>query len=462
MKIKTLSFIAYLILLVKINSLSFQDNIFQKLIENKKGENIMISPLSLYQALSLLANGASGETQKEILKVLYPEQNIDNNILNLLNSNIEQIFSIIESENSEKNNEMMYLEGGEDSKIKFNNVNGIFSKKGVELTNQFTQICENYNTSFFELISAEQVNNFCSENTNGKINHIINEINEDLVLMLINVIYFKGTWLEKFKQQDTKNRAFLNYDNSIVKVNTMYQKYYSNLYYEDEKVQIISLPYISNKLGFKMIIILPNIKKYSSPLDYLKKEKINFSDIYSKLESRNNIHLYLPKFNYKYEENLKDILEDLGMKLAFDENSSNFENLCQNIETYVNSIFHSTYIDVNENGTEAAAVTAQIMYPTAVHKDEYYMYVNHSFIYMIQSEIKDANNNYLMPFIGTVNKLEEMENDNKGDKNNDNEDKEDTSKDTDEEPSKISPINNGNISKISLTIFISLILFIFC
>ena len=224
MKIKTLSFLAYLILLVKINSLSFQDNIFQKLIENKKGENIMISPLSLYQALSLLANGASGETQKEILKVLYPEQNIDNNILNLLNSNIEQIFSIIESENSEKNNEMMYLEGGEDSKIKFNNVNGIFSKKGVELTNQFTQICENYNTSFFELISAEQVNNFCSENTNGKINHIINDIDENLVLMLINAIYFKGTWLEKFRQQDTKNSTFLNYDNSTVKVNTMYQK----------------------------------------------------------------------------------------------------------------------------------------------------------------------------------------------------------------------------------------------
>ena len=203
MKIKTLSFIAYLILLVKINSLSFQDNIFQKLIENKKGENIMISTLSLYQALSLLANGASGETQKEILKVLYPEQNIDNNILNLLNSNIEQIFSIIESENSEKNNDIMYLEGGEDSKIKFNNVNGIFSKKGVELTNQFTQICENYNTSFFELISAEQVNNFCSENTNGKINHIINDIDENLVLMIINAIYFKGTWLEKFRQQDT-------------------------------------------------------------------------------------------------------------------------------------------------------------------------------------------------------------------------------------------------------------------
>ena len=401
-----------------------------------------------------------------ILKMLYPDQIIDNNSLNILNSNIEQIFSIIDSDNSKRNNDMMPLEEYEeyeDAEIIFNNVNGIFSKKGVELTNQFSQICENYNTSFFELISAEQVNNFCSENTNGKINKIINEIDDNLVLLLINAIYFKGTWLEKFSKENTKNRTFQNYDNSTVEVNTMYQKYSLNLYYEDEKVQIISLPYISKNLGFKMIIILPNIKKYSSPLDYLKKEKINFSDIYSKLESRNNIHLYLPKFNYKFEGSLNDILKDLGMNLAFDENSANFENLCQNVETHISSIFQSTYIDVNENGTEAAAVTVIPIVGSAFVEDEYYMYVNHSFIYMIQSEIKDANNNYLMPFIGIVNKLEEKSGNNEEDKN-DNEGKEDTNeKDMDDdEPSKISPINYGNISKINLTILISLILFIFC
>ena len=281
----------------------------------------------------------------------------------------------------------------------------------------------------------------------------MDEIDGNLVLLLINAIYFKGTWLKKFSEENTKNRIFQNYDNSTVEVNIMYQKYSLNLYYEDENVQIISLPYISKKLGFQMIIILPNIKKYSSPLDYLKKEKINFSDIYSKLESRNNIHLYLPKFNYKFEGNLKDILKDLGMNLAFDGNSANFENLCQNVKTHISSIFQSTYIDVNENGTEAAAVTVVPMVGSAFVEDEYYMYVNHSFIYMIQSEIKDANNNYLMPFIGIVNKLEEKAGG-----------KEDTNKKDidDDEPSKISPNNYGNISKINLTILISLILFTFC
>ena len=117
----------------------------------------------------------------------------------------------------------------------------------------------------------------------------------------------------------------------------------------------------------------------------------------------------MPKFKYEFTQGLNPILNDLGMKLAFSENGANFENLCNNVDTYVNSIFQKTYIDVNENGTEAAAVTAGLIYSTSEnkHNEEYYMNVDHSFIYMIKSnKIKDADDKYLMPFIGIVNKLE--------------------------------------------------------
>ena len=85
----------------------------------------------------------------------------------------------------------------------------------------------------------------------------------------------------------------------------MYKDFRSQMFYEDEKVQIISLPYISNKLNFRMIIILPNSQKYSSPLYYLNKEKINFSEVYSKLKSNDDqaMHLYLPKFTYSGKYN---------------------------------------------------------------------------------------------------------------------------------------------------------------
>ena len=430
---------------------SFQDNLFKKIIENNEGKNIMISPFSIYQVLSLLSNGAKGETQKEILKVLYPNKEINENLLNQINSNINQIISNIESESKEDSTINYCLPEIEGCKITFQDVNGIFTKKGIELTNEFTDKCKAYNISYFELINAEQVNNFCSENTNGKINKIIDEIKPETILILINAIYFKGTWVEKFSVSDIKKMDFENYDKTKIKVDTMYQKYKSALYYEDNKVQIISLPYISNKLDFKMIIILPNSKTYSSPLDYLNKEKISLNDIYSKLEIKYNVHLFLPKFKYEFKSNLTKILKDLGINFAFSENA-NFDNLCQNQKTYVEQIFQNTYIDLNENGTEAAAVTAGIMIPVSVEEGEYFMNVDHSFIYIIQSnKIEDIDNKYLMPFIGIVNKLEESD-----DKGNDNE--ETNEKEENDEPIKISGSNYIKKLIIKLRMIFSLIL----
>ena len=97
----------------------------------------------------------------------------------------------------------------------------------------------------------------------------------------------------------------------------------------------------------------------------------------------------------------------MGMELAFSQNDAEFQNLCQNVDTFVSTILHKTYINVNENGTEAAAITMERMETASYEPKEYYMNVNHSFIYMIVSDkIKDTEDKYIMPFIGIVNKLE--------------------------------------------------------
>ena len=454
-----LSIIIFL-LLIQSHSLSFQDNLLRKVIEEKEGENIMISPLSIYQLLGLLSNGASGNTRKEILQVLFPNKEINDNILNDLNSKVKQMILNLESENIIESSPYSNCFGSEEEcKIIFTDVNGIFTKKGIELTKQFTQICQNYNTSFFELINAEQINNFCSEKTNGKINNIIDEIDPQTALILINAIYFKGTWLEKFDENETKNRTFLNYDNTRVLAETMYFKYDGQKFYEDEKVQMISLPYLSNKLNFEMIIILPNLKKYSSPLEYLNKEKIELSEIYSKLEPKRNIHLYFPKFNYYFNVELNKILENMGMKSAFSEQNAEFQNLSQNFDTFVKLISQKTFINVNENGTEAAAITMGISYLTSYEPKEYYMYINHSFIYMIVSnKIKDGEDKFLMPFIGIVNKLE-------GEKDNGNYEWDNNSSDADDknkdDPPKFINSNYIGNNKTILIIFTYLIFFIY-
>ena len=234
--------IIMLITLIVLSFQGFQDNVFKKILEKNEGKNIMFSPLSIYQILSLLSNGAKENTQKEILKILFPNEEPNEDLINKINSNMKQIISNIESENIQTNN--YCFEGAENCKIIFKDVNGIFIKKGVELTNQFTEKCENYNASYFELINAEQINNYCSENTNGKINKVIDQINPNTILMLINAIYFKGIWESKFDKRSTAKKDFQNYNNTIIQVDTMYQNYHNHMYYEDEKVQIISLPYI--------------------------------------------------------------------------------------------------------------------------------------------------------------------------------------------------------------------------
>lgn len=251
----------FLSLLIQCSStLQFQDNLFRKILEKNLNKNIMISPFSIYKVLSLILNGAIEDTQKEIFKALFPDKEIelDDTFLKQINSNINQILLNIESEsNIDKSDNSKCKE--DDCKITFKDVCGIFNKEG-ELKENFIKVCDNYNTFYDILISPEQINDFCSKNTEGKINYVIGKIDLLTVLMIINPIYFKGTWVNKFEQYSTTKRSFLNSDNTIVKVDTMYKNYEENvnLYYEDNRVQIIAIPYISNVLNFKMIIIKPN------------------------------------------------------------------------------------------------------------------------------------------------------------------------------------------------------------
>ena len=279
----------------------------------------------------------------------------------------------------------------------------------------------------------------------------------------------KDPWDEKFDESETEKRAFKN-PNGIAMVDTMYQKYESGKYYEDEKVQMISLSYKSSNIPYKMTIILPNEKEYSSPMDYLNKEKINFHEISSKLNDEENIHLYLPKFTYESEIDFTSILEKLGMKSAFTD-SADFSNLV-NGQCFISKSFQKTYINLNENGTEAAAATAFIISGCSLQDQkveiEHYMYVNHSFIYMIESnEIKDIDNHNIMPFIGIVNYIDPTEDptDDTTDEPKDDpteKPKDDTTEkpkdDPTDEPEKILPVNLGNNSKVSFGIICFILL----
>ena len=161
----------------------------------------------------------------------------------------------------------------------------------------------------------------------------------------------------------------------------MNQEYNNILYYEDKKVQMISLPYISNYLDFQMIIILPNSTIYSSPLDYLINENIQINNLYSKLKSKQNINLYLPKFNFTFNSDL--LLEKLGIISIFDK------------------IMIQNFFNINENGTNSDGV--EIDYPNPLISNKRDMVVNHSFIFLIKSDkIKDNDGNNICHILGLL------------------------------------------------------------
>ena len=417
------------------DTLSFQENLFNNILQNEKDKNILISPFSIYQILALTSNGASEETLKEMLEVLIPYKNIDNEIQNTINSNLIQIIEkitpkeVTKIENEEDKNGLILdiLKNGfvDDCNVTLENANAIFVKKNFTILDEFSLMCSNYKALSSELESVQQVNDWIKNKTHEKIPSVLpNNYNiSNIGLILVNAIYFKGSWMKKFKQ-DTEKRVFKNYDNKKVMVDTMYQSFTYYYYYEDEKIQMISLPYQNSNMDYKMVIILPRDNKYSSSYDYLNKENVNFTKLISKLKIVEEVELYLPKFEIEYEISLNEILKKMGMKKAFSEYDANFNRINDTEKLFIKDFFHKTFIKVDQNGTEAAAVTATIIQvfgsagPGKI-KQRYYMYVNHSFIFFITSNsIKDSDGNNLILFLGTVNNINSTEYEN--DYNDDN------------------------------------------
>ena len=200
-----------------------------------------------------------------MLKVLLPNNDIDNETQNTINKNMIQNINFINK----------YYPNTDESKEIIKNANGIFVKKNYKILKGFSSICNEFKSESLNLESVNQVNNWIINNTNGLIKEALPS-NFNLIsvkLMLINALYFKGFWRNPF--QYSRSILFRNYDNTESRVYSM-ENMGKYLYYQNDKIQMISIPYI----GFtEMIIILPRSNKYSSAYDYINEEKVNFSDL---------------------------------------------------------------------------------------------------------------------------------------------------------------------------------------
>ena len=344
---------------------NFEIKLFKEINKLNTGKNIVISPLSIYHILSLVANGAKDTTLKEILLSLNEKNQNEMNKVN------KSIFTSI----SKYTNEIEFA-------------NAIFTKINPE--SNFIKIIKEYKAEINILKDTEQINKWCNDNTHGKISKIIESIKPNDVMILLNAIYFNGLWKYPFDKKDNHESNFMNYNKEPKKIEFMSLEKKFN-FYEDEEIQAIFLKYQNESLS--ALIILPN--KELDLNEYIQNfENEKFSLIIENSKEK-DIQLNLPKFEISYESEMIPFMKNLGVKEAFTLNA-NFTGMYKEKNIFINQIMHKTFIKVDEKGTEAASVTdvkMELSLPPSID-------VDHPFLFIVTAE--DLLSNHKILFISKI------------------------------------------------------------
>ena len=353
---------------------AFQSSIFSEVNLNFPGKNVIVSPLSIFQVLGLTTNGGVGTTQSEMISTL-ESLNLDNlNNINIKIKNIIKNFVSVEM------------------------ANGVMST--FDPIKSFLKVCDKYEAPIEKLISKNQVNEWCSKKTHGKINEILDELSPTTVMLLLNAVYFRGEWTYPFNPKSTVGGIFYNYGKEEKKVEIMSQTHEFN-YYQDSKIQVVELPYKNDSMS--AIIILPNkdvdinnyINYYNINDDFINKIKDGMVSTYVKLS--------LPKFEVEFYGKLKEILKRLGMVTPFG-SGADFSGINGSGGLYIDDVIHKTYLKVDEIGSEAAGVTI-VDIRKGIPSKVIGMEVNRPFILVIKSNELPKNNDILF-----MAKIEEIDN----------------------------------------------------
>ena len=344
----------------------FAFNIFKKVYEGETEENFMISPLSLSLALGMTYNGADGDTKTAFESVLNydmttPEINeFNKNLIAKLSSNLDG--SIMNIANSIWINENFPV------------------KENFIQTNQTYFDAEIQNLDFFDSNSVNIINNWVSDKTHEKIPTIINEISPDAVMFLINALYFNANWKYEFDPQDTQNAIF---NTGSEEKNVEMMTHTSTLAFTQNNLfSSVVLPYESDK--FSMVILLPNEGKTTD--DIANECNPENWALWNNSYDSTEIALYIPKFKLKYKNKLNDELIALGLGIAFSPSSADFSKI-SDIQTFISFVLQKTFIDVNEEGTEAAAVTIVGIELTSIGGGAKEFKVDKPFIYLIRENL---------------------------------------------------------------------------
>jgi serpin B len=352
-------------------------------LQERKG-NLFFSPYSISSALAMTYAGAKGQTESQMAAVLhFPTR-----------TGFHSAFGTIIKDLNTR---------GEKGHYELTVANALWGQKGFEFLKEFLELIKaNYDGQLNEVdfVSATEaarktINTWVEKKTKDKIKELIKPGVLDAMtrLVLTNAIYFKGNWASQFKEEQTRNAPFILLNGDKIEVPMMNQTGQFP-YTETKSFQALELPYVDNELS--MIIFLPKepdgLKEFEQELN-----ADNVTQWLIKLHKREVI-VFMPKLKMTSEFSLASVLQSMGMTDAFSSSAADFSGMTGKKDLCISAVIHKAYIDINEEGTEAAAATAVTMKLTSVGPSQTPVFrADHPFVFLIRD-----NQTGSILFIGRV------------------------------------------------------------
>ncbi len=335
--------------------------------------NLLFSPYSISTALGMTYAGARGNTEKEMAEALH---------FSVGQSELHPAFGALR----------VRLKKAERNGIRLRVANSLWPQKGHPFLDDFLSVAKRYYGVVITPVDYEnaresarkEINRWVEDKTENKITDLLqpSDLSALTRLVLVNAIYFKGKWASQFKAGNTKTGPFHVLPGKVVEVPMMTQKMecrYASL----PEMDLLEMPYVGERLS--MVILLP---KQNDGLQKLERELTaeNLAKWLNALYEQ-EVLVSMPRFKVTCRFGLNDTLASMGMMDAFRETKANFAGMDGRPDgLYISSVIHKAYVDVNEEGTEAAAATAVVMAKRALPASPPTFRADHPFVFLIQEK----------------------------------------------------------------------------
>ncbi|TVQ70921.1 MAG: hypothetical protein EA363_06930 [Balneolaceae bacterium] len=338
-----------------------------KLAETASDESFFASPLSISMAFGMALNGADGETYEQ-MRGFFGHDGLSNEEINTAFRDLIDLLTRL------------------DPQVRMEIANSVWYRRGFEVLEEFLQTNAEYfdaeiaDLDFGDPAAVDIINGWISDKTNGLIDEMIEEIGPDVVMYLINAIYFKADWTVQFDPDDTRDEKFTTGTGEQIDVPMMRVREAFG-YFENGDWQVVDLPYGDGAFSFTAFLPADrhNLGEFAGALT-----RQEFDAITSQIVE-DTVNVYLPRFEIDYD--YEDIMEDLqamGLTLPFLAGEADFSRIHPEEELFISNVMHRAVIKVDEEGSEAAAVTVIEISRTSVGPQELTIRLDRPFLFFIR------------------------------------------------------------------------------